>query len=160
MCCSRNCEGVRAATRGQKIHLSARNYTWNLERTSIHITPLCSLLHTLLKDKCVCLQDSQVKIVIEIFCPLAATHYNMRAWQTLIWKRKFYHHCYIPSFLAHRYPGSCGILGQVWYLIVSIPDLCPLSYLNGNEALCSCVFMGIKPGAVIDQRSAALWHVK
>ena len=22
----------------------------------------------------------------------------------------------------------CGILGQVWYLIVSIPDLCPLSY--------------------------------
>ena len=21
----------------------------------------------------------------------------------------------------------CGILGQVWYLIVSIPDLCPLS---------------------------------
>ena len=21
-----------------------------------------------------------------------------------------------------------GILGQVWYLIVSIPDLCPLSY--------------------------------
>ena len=23
----------------------------------------------------------------------------------------------------------CGILGQVWYMIVSIPDLCPLSYL-------------------------------
>ena len=22
----------------------------------------------------------------------------------------------------------CGILGQVWYLIVSIPDLCRLSY--------------------------------
>ena len=22
----------------------------------------------------------------------------------------------------------CGILGQVWYLILSIPDLCPLSY--------------------------------
>ena len=22
----------------------------------------------------------------------------------------------------------CGILGQVWYLIVSIPDRCPLSY--------------------------------
>ena len=22
----------------------------------------------------------------------------------------------------------CGILGQVWYLIVSIPDLCHLSY--------------------------------
>ena len=24
----------------------------------------------------------------------------------------------------------CGILGQVWYLIVSIPDLCHLSYFN------------------------------
>ena len=23
-----------------------------------------------------------------------------------------------------------GILGQVWYLIVSIPDLCHLSYIN------------------------------
>ena len=25
---------------------------------------------------------------------------------------------------------QCGILGQVWYLIVSIPDLCHLSYIN------------------------------
>ena len=24
----------------------------------------------------------------------------------------------------------CGILGQVWYLIVSIPDLCRLSYFK------------------------------
>ena len=24
----------------------------------------------------------------------------------------------------------CGILGQVWYLIVSIPDLCRLSYFD------------------------------
>ena len=24
----------------------------------------------------------------------------------------------------------CGILGQVWYLIVSIPELCHLSYFN------------------------------
>ena len=24
----------------------------------------------------------------------------------------------------------CGILGQVWYLIVSFPDLCHLSYSN------------------------------
>ena len=24
----------------------------------------------------------------------------------------------------------CGILGQVWYLIVSIPDLCSLSYFQ------------------------------
>ena len=26
----------------------------------------------------------------------------------------------------------CGILGPVWYLIVSIPDLCHLSYFNLN----------------------------
>ena len=25
---------------------------------------------------------------------------------------------------------SCGILGQVWYLIVSFPDLCHLSYFS------------------------------
>ena len=24
--------------------------------------------------------------------------------------------------------SPCGIMGQVWYLIVSIPDLCRLSY--------------------------------
>ena len=24
----------------------------------------------------------------------------------------------------------CGILGQVWYLIVSVPDLCRLSYIR------------------------------
>ena len=24
----------------------------------------------------------------------------------------------------------CGILGQVWYLLVSIPDLCQLSYFH------------------------------
>ena len=28
-----------------------------LEEVRLHITPLCSLLHTLLKDKCTCLQD-------------------------------------------------------------------------------------------------------
>ena len=28
----------------------------------------------------------------------------------------------------------CGILGQVWYLIVLIPDLCRLSYLLSYKA--------------------------
>ena len=28
----------------------------------------------------------------------------------------------------------CGILGQVWYLIVSIPDLCHLSYFNSRTS--------------------------
>ena len=31
----------------------------------------------------------------------------------------------------------CGILGQVWCLIVSIPDLCPLSYF----AILPCLFI-------------------
>ena len=26
----------------------------------------------------------------------------------------------------------CGVLGQVWYLIVSIPDLCLLTYIVDN----------------------------
>ena len=64
--------------RGQKFHSSARNYEWNLERMRnssqsthptgqvlwekllveviLHITPLCSDLHMLLKDKCMYLQ--------------------------------------------------------------------------------------------------------
>ena len=65
--------------RGQKFHLSTHNYELNLEWMSnssqstrpvgrvlweelleeviLHITPLCSLLHPLLKDKSMCLQD-------------------------------------------------------------------------------------------------------
>ena len=31
----------------------------------------------------------------------------------------------------------CGSLGQVWYLIVSIPDLCHLSYFQSAEG-CTC----------------------
>ena len=29
----------------------------------------------------------------------------------------------------------CAILGQVWYLIVTISDLCHLSYFNWDESL-------------------------
>ena len=29
----------------------------------------------------------------------------------------------------------CGILGQVWHLIVLIPDLCPLSYFTDSSIL-------------------------
>ena len=31
----------------------------------------------------------------------------------------------------------CGILGQVWYLIVSIPDLCHISYFKYSVAVLS-----------------------
>ena len=30
---------------------------------------------------------------------------------------------------------ECGVLGQVWYFVVSIPDLCLLSYF---DTLCGC----------------------
>ena len=82
---------------GQNFHWSARNYKCNLERMSnsskstrpvgrvlweelfeeliLHITPLCSLLQTLLKDKCMLCRMSenckslvlQDKCNIEIF---------------------------------------------------------------------------------------------
>ena len=29
-------------------------------------------------------------------------------------------------------PFPCGILGQVWYFIASIPDLCQLSYVDDS----------------------------
>ena len=34
-----------------------------------------------------------------------------------------------------------GILGQVWYLIVSIPDLCTLTYFNSQLSL-KCILQG------------------
>ena len=30
----------------------------------------------------------------------------------------------------------CGILGHVWYLVVSIPDLCHLSYFGVLTSIC------------------------
>ena len=32
----------------------------------------------------------------------------------------------------------CGILGHVWYLIVSIPDLCTLTYFHLCAIFCKC----------------------
>ena len=39
------------------------------------------------------------------------------------------------SFVMSNCDVSIGILGQVWCLIVSIPDLCPLSYFNWFKSL-------------------------
>ena len=35
-----------------------------------------------------------------------------------------------PQTLSKKIPGGIGILGQLWYLIVSIPDLCTLTYFH------------------------------
>ena len=80
--------------RGQNFHSPARNYEWNLESTSnssqsthpvervlweeilekvkLHITSLCSLLHTLLKDKCMCLPDEWK---LKVTCPAGQVQY-------------------------------------------------------------------------------------
>ena len=36
----------------------------------------------------------------------------------------------LPCCVFVTFP--CGVLGQVWYLIVSIPDLCLLSYFDSH----------------------------
>ena len=43
--------------------------------------------------------------------------------QLISWLLSVMFNCVFVNF-------PCGILGQVWYLIVSIPDLCHLSYLD------------------------------
>ena len=37
----------------------------------------------------------------------------------------------------------CGILGQVWYLIASFPDLCRLSYFNQIPRSMEIFFQGL-----------------
>ena len=48
----------------------------------------------------------------------------------------------------------CGILGQVWYLIVSIPDICPFYYMVPSNMHCSVFFfMLLLENIVVLQRS-------
>ena len=49
----------------------------------------------------------------------------------------------ISEHAANRFSvknDSCGILGQVWYLVVSIPDLCHLSYFCSPVDVCISAF--------------------
>ena len=43
-------------------------------------------------------------------------------------------HCIFVTF-------PCGILGQVWYLITSFPDLCRLSYFQSIPDLLNCTLL-------------------
>ena len=48
----------------------------------------------------------------------------------------------------------CGILGQVWYLIVSIPDLCPFYYIVPSNMHCPVFsFIILLENIVVRQRS-------
>ena len=51
--------------------------------------------------------------------------------------------------LLRRCPFSIGILGQVWCLIVLIPDLCPLSYFANN----STFVLEAEPGKTLYQKT-------
>ena len=39
---------------------------------------------------------------------------------------------FMVMFIVYFVTFPCGIPGQVWYLIVSFPDLCRLSYFDGR----------------------------
>ena len=42
---------------------------------------------------------------------------------------------YVMFIVFFFFAFQCGILGQVWYLIVSFPDLCRLSYFHMSQKL-------------------------
>ena len=48
------------------------------------------------------------------------------------------HICIWPLFVMFNcvfVTFPCGIMGRVWYLIISVPDLCPLSYFDEDISL-------------------------
>ena len=48
----------------------------------------------------------------------------------------------------------CGILGQMWYLVVSIPDICPFHYIVPSKMHCPVFsFMILLENIVVRQRS-------
>ena len=56
-------------------------------------------------------------------CPLIAALWSSAVKGLTSWLSFVMFNCVLVTF-------PCGILGQVWDLIVSIPDLCPFSYFN------------------------------
>ena len=43
--------------------------------------------------------------------------------------------CFRVHLFINALWSSAGILGQLWCLIVSIPDLCPFSYFKMSELM-------------------------
>ena len=43
---------------------------------------------------------------------------------------------YLSALVCGVFHFPIGILGQVWYLIVSIPDLCTLTHFVVNNRVC------------------------
>ena len=65
---------------------------------------------------CVCL----CHFVLSVSCSLVVTCWEMADFLALLYVR------FSCVFVTFQY----GILGQMWYLVVSIPDLCVLPYFN------------------------------
>ena len=59
-------------------------------------------------------------VLLSVHCSLAVTCWERADVLALLYVM-FY--CIFVTF-------PCGVLGQVWYLIVLIPDLCVLSYFD------------------------------
>ena len=70
--------------------------------------------HFLLFLSCVCYAFARL-FIDALWSPAGK---GLTSWLSFVMSK-----CVFVTFL-------CGILGQVWYLIVSIPDLCPLSYFS------------------------------
>ena len=61
------------------------------------------------------------------FCVCCAALWSPAGKELITWLSFVMFNCVFVIF-------PCGILGQVWYLIVLIPDLCHHSYcMDGNE---------------------------
>ena len=57
-----------------------------------------------------------ISLEFEVYFTLARTGKGLTSWLSF----EMFNCAFVTS--------HCGILGHMWYLIVSIPDFCPLSY--------------------------------
>ena len=64
--------------------------------------------------------------------PFIAALWSLAGKRPISWLSFVMYNCVFVTF-------PCGILGQVWYLIVSIPDLCHLSYFTYLNLLFLCI---------------------
>ena len=64
---------------------------------------------------CVSLASASVNCCLVVTCCERANHFAL-----------------VGDVYCNFVTFPCGILGQMWYLIVSFPDLCRLSYFNSQ----------------------------
>ena len=71
-------------------------------------------------------------VFVRLSCLFIAALWSPAGWERANLLAFLYMRCFLVFV---TFP--CGVLGQVWYLIVLIPDLCFLTYFDYN--LFSCV---------------------